>query len=188
MALLPACGVAVGVATSFGQTYLSGAPSAFVNSASAWLLAPFFVGSRMSSDRRAAGAGLVVCALQLVGYYATSQLRGFSSGGAILVFWGLCALVGGPLFGVAGRIWKAGPDRLRGLGAAVLAAAFLAEGTWVYLHVLHRYATAALWIAIGSLLALMMTRDLRELRWLPLTVAAGLAGELLLTQIYAQSF
>jgi hypothetical protein len=33
-----------------------------------------------------------------------------------------------------------------------------------------------------------MTRDLRELRWLPLTVAAGLAGELLLTQIYAQSF
>ena len=77
---------------------------------------------------------------------------------------------------------------LRGLGAAILAAAFLAEGAWVYLHELHYYDTAALWIAIGALVALTMTGALRGLRWLAVTVPAALAGEVLLTQIYAQSF
>lgn len=142
----------------------------------------------MTSARRAAVAGFAVCALQLLGYYVTSELRGFSSGGAIVLFWAACAVVGGPLFGVAGRLWRTPPVRLCGLGGAVLAAVFLAEGSWVYLHELHYYDTAAMWIAIGTLLALTMTRGLRELRWLPLTVSAGLAGEILLTQIYAQTF
>ena len=186
--LLLACGPAVGIATSSGQAHLNGMLNAFVNSASAWLVAPFLVGSRMTSERRAAVAGFAVCALQLLGYYVTSELRGYSSGGAILVFWAACAVAGGPLFGVAGRLWRARPDRLCGLGAAVIAAAFLAEGSWVYLHELRYYDTAALWIVIGTLLALTMTRGLRELRWLPLTVSAGLAAEILLTQIYAQSF
>jgi hypothetical protein len=186
--LLLASGLAVGVGTSLGQTSLDGVLSAFVNSASAWLVAPFLVGSRMTSDRRAAAAGLAVCVLQLVGYSLTSELRGFSSGGAIVVFWTMCAIVGGPVFGLAGRLWRTRTDGLSGLGAAVLAAAFLSEGAWVYVHELAYYGTAALWIAIGTLLALTMTHGMRELRWLPLTVIAGLAGEVLLTQVYAQSF
>jgi hypothetical protein len=188
VALVVVPGLAIGVLTSLGQTYLSGALNAFVNSASAWLIAPFFVGSRMTSSRGAAAAGFAVWALQIVGYYATSELRGFSSGGAVLLFWTACALVGGPIFGGAGELWRTGTDRTRGLGAAVLAAAFLAEGAWVYVHELRYYDTAALWIGIGLVLALTMTHGLRERRWLALTVTVGLAGEVLLTQIYTQSF
>jgi hypothetical protein len=182
------CGLAVGVLTSVGQTYLDGALSPVVNSASAWLVAPFFVGSRMATGRRAAAAGLAVCVLQLVGYCVTSELRGFSAGGSIVVFWTACAFVGGPLFGAAGRLWRTRTDHLRGLGAAGLAAAFLAEGTWVYLHELRSYGSAALWIAIGALVALTMTGGPRGLRWLAATLPAALAGEVLLTGIYAQSF
>jgi F0F1-type ATP synthase assembly protein I len=36
-------GVCAGVLTSFGQAHLDGALNALVNSASAWLVAPFFV-------------------------------------------------------------------------------------------------------------------------------------------------
>ncbi|MDX6677137.1 MAG: hypothetical protein QOE31_1189, partial [Solirubrobacteraceae bacterium] len=47
---------------------------------------------------------------------------------------------------------------------------------------------AALWLAIGALLALVMTHGLRDRRWIVLTTAGGLAAEVLLTQIYTQSF
>ena len=188
IALVLVAGLAVGVLTSLGQAHLSGVLNAFVNSASAWLVAPFFVGSRMRSDRGAAAAGLAVCLLQLAGYVVTAQLRGFTSGSALVVFWTVCAVAGGPVFGIAGRLWRTRTDRLRGLGAAVLAAAFLSEGLWLYGHELRYYRTAAVWIAIGLVVALTMAHGLRERRWLALTLLAGLTGEVLLTQIYAGSF
>src|SRR5262245_37438143 len=98
-------GVAVGALTSIGQTYLSGPPQAFVNSASAWLVAPFAVGAWMSTRKSAAAAGLVACVLQLVGYELTSHARGIAESHALIVFWLVCALVGGPVFGLAGRLW-----------------------------------------------------------------------------------
>jgi hypothetical protein len=187
--LIVTAGLAVGVLTSFGQKHLSGALNALVNSASAWLLAPFFVGSRMPTRRSAAIAGLTVCALQLVGYYATTELRGFSAGRAIITFWAACAVVGGPLFGVAGHLWHKGPASLRGLGGTALPAAFLAEGLWSYVHQLHYYGTAALWFGIAVALALLLNRDHpADLRWLPLTVILGLAGEIVVSTIYRQSF
>jgi hypothetical protein len=182
-------GLAVGSLTSFGQGHLSGALDAFVNSASAWLVAPFIVGALMSSRRGAAAAGLITCGLQLVGYYVTAHLRGYPAGGAIVAFWAACAVVGGPIFGLAGQLWRTPPPRGRGLGAAILSAAFLSEGLWSYLHELRYYTTAALWIAIGAAVALSLGRGrLTDLRWLGLTVPLALAGEIVLTTIYRQSF
>jgi len=175
--LVAAAGLGVGIATAIGQTYLDGALNALVNSVSAWLVAAFLVGSRMRSDRGAMVAGLCVCALQLVGYYAIADLRGFPLGGtALIVFWFGCAVAGGPVFGLAGRRWRL--ERPRGLGAAILASAFFAEGLWTYAHEQHRYGTAALWLAIGSAIAVALTRDRR---WLLVTVPAALVGELLLS-------
>jgi hypothetical protein len=176
-------GLAIGCLTSLGQAHLDGALDALVNSAGAWLVAPFFVGALMRTPRGAAAAGLTTCALQLVGYYATAELRGFAAGGAIVVFWTACAAVGGPLFGLAGRHWRLEPA---GLGAAVLPAAFLAEGLWVYLHELRYYATAALWLGIGAALSVTLGRD--ALRWLALTLPVGLAGEIVVSAVYSQAF
>jgi hypothetical protein len=179
-------GVAVGCLTSFGQTYLgAGALDAFVNSASAWLVAPFAVGACMTSVRGAALAGVVVCALQLGGYELTSELRGFSTSGSLAIFWGACALIGGPLFGVGGWLWAGERSGIRGLGASLLAGVFLAEGLWLYVHELHYYARAALWIGIGGLVALTLLRGVREYRWLALTLPLGVLGEIALTRIYS---
>jgi hypothetical protein len=189
IALVVVLGLAVGSLTSFGQGHLSGVLDAFVNSASAWLIAPFIVGALMSSRRGAVAAGLTTCGLQLVGYYVTAHIRGYPAGGAIVAFWAACAVAGGPIFGLAGHLWRTPPPRLRGLGAAVMAAAFLSEGLWSYLHQLRYDATAALWIAIGVGVALLFSRGrLTDLRWLGLTLPIALAGEIALTTIYRQSF
>lgn len=180
-------GLAVGAATSFGQTYLDRPFAAFCNSASAWLVAPFVVGALMATRRGAATAGVVACVLELVGYYVTAHARGFAAGSSILAFWTLCALAGGPVFGLAGHIWRTGPRKLRGLGGTVLPAAFLAEGLWLYHHELHYESTAILWLAVGALLLLVSWRPV-ELRWLPLTLAAGLAAEVIVSTAYRQSF
>jgi Family of unknown function (DUF6518) len=188
-ALVVAVGLAVGALTSFGQTYLGGALNAFVNSASAWLVAPFFLGAVMPTRRTAAAAGLTAALAQLLGYYATAHLRGYPTGGAIVAFWSACALMGGPLFGAGGHLWRNGGGlRFAGLGAALLPAAFLAEGLWVYLHELHYYATAALWIGIGLALAVLLPSGLIQRRWLPLTLVLGIAGEIAVSQIYRQTF
>ena len=182
-------GLAVGALSSIGQTYLDGTLNAFVNSASAWLVAPFAVGALMVTRRGAAVAGLSTCALQLVGYYVTAHLRGYSVGGSIVIFWVACAVAGGPVFGLAGHLWRRAEPRLRGLGMAVLAGVFLAEGLYSYLHELRYYATAALWVAIGAGLALLSSRGrVLELRWLALTVPLGVGGEIALTAILHRSF
>lgn len=187
--LLPVVlGIAVGSLTSFGQTYLDAPWSAFVNSASAWLLAPFFVGTLAGSRRGAAAAGVLTCSLQLLAYYITSELRGFPPGGSILVFWAGCALLGGPLFGLAGNLWRTGPPSLRGLGGATMASAFLAEGLWTYLHLLGYRTTAVLWLGIGGALALTLARRIRDLGWLALALPAAVLAEIALSAIYSQAF
>jgi hypothetical protein len=70
---------------------------------------------------------------------------------------------------------------------AVLAGAFIAEGLWVYVHQLQRFTTAVLRLGIGALLVVGLSRTLGDLRWLVLTVPAGLAGHALLTHIYLQA-
>jgi Family of unknown function (DUF6518) len=49
----------------------------------------------------------------------------------------VCETIGGPIFGAAGFLWRTGDAWVRGLGGTALAAAFLAEGLWVYWHTLH---------------------------------------------------
>jgi hypothetical protein len=178
-----AAGLAVGVLTSFGQTWLSGAPAALANSASAWLVAPFAVGALFRTRGQAAVAGLVCCLLQLIAYDICSVLRGYSVSSSRDVFWAVCAVIGGPLFGLAGHAWRYERPGLRGLGPATLAAAFIAEGLWNYLHELHYDSTAWLWLGIGAAIAVLGLRGLRDYRWLAATIPLGLIGEIVLTQI-----
>jgi hypothetical protein len=181
-------GLGVGVATSFGQTELSGAVHAYANSASSWLVAPFVLGVCMATLPGAAVAGASVCLLQLVGYYVTAHERGYPAGSRIVLFWLACAVAGGPVFGAAGYVWRTAAPAVRGVGPATLAGAFVAEGLWVYLHELHYNGTTVLWLATAAVLALVLMRGLDEYRWLALTIPVGIGAEMLLTHVYNQTF
>jgi hypothetical protein len=184
MAIAVVAGLAVGALTSFGQTWLRGAPAAFANSASAWLVAPFAVGALFRGRGAAALAGLICCLLQLVGYDIASELRGYAWSTSQDVFWAVCAVVGGPVFGLAGPTWRHERPGLRGLGLATLAAAFVAEGLWTYLHTLHYDGTAWLWLGIGGALILAGLHGLRDYRWLAVTIPLAFIGEIAVTRIH----
>jgi hypothetical protein len=70
---------------------------------------------------------------------------------------------------------------------AVLAAAFFAEGLWVYLYEPRYYDTAALGSESAPSSSSGWAR-LREWRWLVHTIPLGLVGESLRSQVYSQAF
>jgi hypothetical protein len=70
---------------------------------------------------------------EVLSYYVTSMARGFPASHAYIVFWTVCALAGGPLFGLAGWAWRRATGRARAIGAAFLPGTFIAEGIGVAL-------------------------------------------------------
>lgn len=177
-------GLLVGAVSSFGQTHLAGALRPLTNSASAWLVAPFVLGALMRTRRGAVAAGAGCALAQLAGYCATTALRGLAIGGPLVTFWAVCAVVGGPLFGGSGHLARRGPPGRRGLGGAAMAAAFLAEGLWADFHELHADASGWVWIAIGLAICAVLLPSVQRVRWLALTLPLGVAGDVVLTQIY----
>jgi hypothetical protein len=185
-ALVVATGLAIGAATSFGQGHLGGASNALVNSVSAWLVAPFAAGALMAARRGAALAGLTVAVLEVAGYYVTADLRGFANGPLLIAFWLACGVAGGPLFGAAGRVWRGGDRRERGLGGALVPAVFAAEGLWLDLHEQHDAARAGLWLGCAAVAAAVLLRRPAERRWLAPALTCALLGEVALTGVTAR--
>lgn len=185
IAIAVAVGTAVGVATSFGQGVMPGALNALVNSAAAWLVAPFFVGALTGRSLRGATlAGLLTCVLQVAGYYVTSELRGFAAGGTtVVLFWAACGLLGGPLLGAGGWWWRHGQGFAHSVGAAVLPSVFLVEGVWLYGVTLGSPARTALWLTIAVTLGTALSHPNRNLRAYALLIPAGLLGEIALTAL-----
>ncbi len=160
-----------------------------MNAASPWLTPAFAVGALQRRPPAAALAGLATCLFELAGYYLTAAARGFGGGGhGILIFWTACAVIGGPVFGYAGRLWRQG----HGLGLAVLSAGFLAEAAIGYGWRLHYTSSAILFAVIGiALIPLLAARDrltAATLRWLLVALPAGVLAELVLGLVYDQSF
>ena len=178
----------MGVATSIGQAHLDLPWLALCNSGSAWLVAPFLVGWLAPTRAAAAALGLVTCLVEVVGYDVATHLRGFPVNEAQMVFWSGCALVGGPAFGAAAHLRRTGRLGIRGLGGTFLAASFAAEGLWVYLRTLGYTSTALLWFALAAAWLVLLARRPLELRWLPVTLVAGVVAEVAVAATYVHSF
>ena len=171
-----AIGVAIGVATSFAQARLSMPWAALANSASPWLAGGFVAGALQSRRGTAIAAGLSACVLEVLGYYVTSMARGFPASHAYIIFWTVCALAGGPVFGLAGWAWRRETGRARAIGAAFLPGTFIAEGIGAYLLRLHYDSAAALYLVIGAALLIVVAWPVRRLDLLIWTGAVTVAG------------
>lgn len=180
--LPPVVGVAVGVATSLLQGHLDLPWLALVNAASPWLTTAFVAGALQSRLSTAAFAGVVATTLQVVAYYVTADLRDFGVSTTYVLFWSLCAVVGGPVFGAAGCTWRravpAGP------GAALLVSAYASEAVIAYHLRLGYSSTAWLFGAVAILLAAGLGWHRRQYPvvalWLVPTFVAGSAGHTVL--------
>ena len=174
-------GLVVGAVTSFGQTVLGDTAFAgLANAVSPWLVLPFVVGALALRDRQAAVLGLLACVGQVAGYYLVAHLRGFGVGSAFVTTWAVAGVVGGPLFGWAGRAWRTATGRLRGAGGALMVAAWGTEAVVTYAIALHDGDQAVVFGVVAVVAAVVLGVVGRQVRallvWLPVACLLGAAG------------
>ncbi|GGC17110.1 DUF6518 family protein [Cellulomonas carbonis] len=179
--LASSAGLGVGGLTSLGQTLLgSTAFAGLGNAVSPWLVLPFAVGALARRDGHASAAGLLACVAQVFGYYLVAHLRGFGVSNAFLIIWAVAGVLGGPLFGWAGRAWRTATGRVRGLGPALLVGCWVSEAIVTYLVVLRYGSEAAVFGAVAAVLTVLLGVAGRQLRslltWLPAACLLGGAG------------
>jgi Family of unknown function (DUF6518) len=193
VAMVVVVGLGVGAITSVLQGHVGFPWLSLVDAASPWLTPMFVLGVLWRRSSAGAVAGLATGLCELVGYYATAAGRGYAPGGAIVVFWAICAAVGGPIFGWAGWASWHRSGWSGSLGASVLPAAFFAEAVVVYAVRLGYWSSAILFASIGVvatvLLGLARPRHHgRLVKWLLLSFPLGVVAELILGLVYNQSF
>ncbi len=117
------------------------------------------MGAALPTTRWAAAAGAAVLLLAVVGYYAMIQLRyGYGGSTGSLVLWGIASLVGGPVFGAAGRWWRDARPWLRAAAIGLVGAVFVAEGVYLVL-ILPEAAVGVGFALVGLVLPLLLGRS-----------------------------
>jgi hypothetical protein len=186
VALIVVAGLATGILTQIGQGALPGDWSQLANAITPWLLVAFLLGSVMPDSRWAAGAGVAALLLALIGYYGMVQLRyGYGGGTGSLIFWGLGAVVGGPIYGIGGHWWRGPIHRRRAIALGLLAAVAIAEGAYNVLVVDHVTVGVA-FIVFGLLVPLALGRSRNDrlgayVAMVPVLLVGGTLGYLAFT-------
>ncbi len=189
-------GLLGGALTSFGQGILEGGWHILVNSASTWVLVAFLIGLWVPGRwRSAALAGLVTEVGLVVGYYATSELRGFAAGMNAVLIWITAGLAAGPAHGAAGALLRSARGLVRTAVVGITGSIWLFEGAWTLWLAADANSNSgpgeiAGWsyIAVGVALPLILGRSMGErLRALPFT-AAGAALALIAVLLVEAAF
>jgi hypothetical protein len=168
-------GLLAGAATLAGQAVLPIEANRLANSGAIWVSVAFAMGWRTPSVPSAALAGLLTLLAALLGYFAAAAFAHAGISASTVAIWVGVALVGGPVFGVAGR-WRAtGSGREATMGVALLGAVYVAEGVATLWSVPH--VALAGWgsVVVGSVLTLLLPRD-RDSRLAACALLAPLAG------------
>jgi hypothetical protein len=135
---------------------------------------------------------LVACLAELLAYDLSASARDIPVSAGLAVFWAVCGVIGGPLFGWGGRLWREAEGPSRGLGPALVGGAFLGEAAITYAAFLHYYSSAVLFAVIGvalmAILGLHGRQHARTGRWLLGVLPAAVLSEIILHLLYSQSF
>ena len=168
-------GLALGIVTQVLQGILPGALNWLANALSGWLLAAFMAGSVLPRPRSAAIGAVVLLLAALAGYYGAVQLRfGYGGSQTSLLFWGIGALAGGMVFGVAGWWWRNGSPRIRALSIGLLAALFVCEGAY-FLAILPDQTVGVAAVAMGLAIPALLGRSWQDRRAGYLGMVPGIA-------------
>jgi len=162
IALIAGVGLAFGALTVLGQAILPGSWNHFANSGAVWLVVAFIVGLRMPSITWAMMGGFISLIMALVGYTAVITMIGLAYPFSTIAFWGAIALVGGPVFGLAGQWWRYTIGSWRhATSAALMGGVFIAEG-WYMLTIIQDTLAGWVSIVIGMLLAILLPHSWKD--------------------------
>jgi hypothetical protein len=141
VALALGAGAALGVLSRLGDHLLPEPYTWFVDLGGPWLAVAFAVGAAVRSVRWGALAGVLALLAAVASYYGATYLvdEPLTGGRTIpnpnlVAPWVVLALIGGPLFGLAGAAWREGRGRWRVLAVALLSGALAGEGAALLLR------------------------------------------------------
>jgi uncharacterized protein DUF6518 len=109
-----------------------------------------------------AGAGTLVGAV--IGYYAAVPIvvDGASANMRSVAIWAGTALVGGPVFGIAGRWWRREPFPKRVVALGLLSGVFVAEGLTDVRYIPTVRTAGWVLLVVGLMIPLVLGRSQRE--------------------------
>ena len=160
--LVVVVGLTTGGLTLLGQAVLDEDLNRLANSGAIWVTVAFAVGAVMVSDREAVVAGVATLLLALVGYSVAASVAHSPLGGSAFVIWAGTALVGGPVFGLAGRRWRVDTGWTRVVAISLLGAVFVAEGANTLWAIPDLARAGWVEVVLGIGLVILLGRDRRE--------------------------
>ncbi len=168
-------GLLTGVATLAGQAVLPIEANRLANSGAIWVTVAFAVGWITPSGPSATLAGLLTLLAALAGYFLAAAFAQAGISASTVAIWVGVALVGGPVFGAAGR-WRArGSGRAATLGVALLGAVYVAEGVFTLWSIPHLALAGWGSVVVGIVLTVLLSRD-RDSRLTACALLLPLAG------------
>jgi len=188
--LMPMLGaVVVGIVSLLAHEYLPAGPDLIGHSAALWLAFAFYLGARSKHGVDAVATGMFSLIGVVLVYYGSLRLSfGRTDFPTVEKFWFLAAVVGGPIFGGLGYLYRSRRAVLSGFAAAALGAVFIAEA--VNYRTLGGNAGAALTVEaiIGVVLPFAIVRGrtalLAVLVCLPVLMALGLVAFEIVNELF----
>ena len=130
LAQVGAVGLSFGALTSFAQEWLPEELGSLANSSGPWALVAFVLALMATDGRVAALLGFLALLTLLLGYVVGSSARGFSAGGALMLFWTAAAVIAGPLLGVGAHWVKTGNGAAAAGGIGMMSGVLIGEGAY----------------------------------------------------------
>lgn len=171
-------GLVLGAGSVAPYVYTSGPLHILGNSAAIWLVFAFGVGAVAGLPLRGAIAGTVLLIATVLAFFVTYKLLfPHDHVRRVAAFWLGTALVGGPVFGLAGGVWRSGDATWRGMTAAMVGGSFIAEAiAFQPTGEVWRLAEGVVGVALCLVLATGRRARLVALCALPVFVGIGLLG------------
>jgi ElaB/YqjD/DUF883 family membrane-anchored ribosome-binding protein len=155
-------GLIVGVLSFLAQGRLPGDWSILGNSGAVWLVFAFLTGAMLPGNTWAAVSGVVTLGGALIGYFAAGALMDVAYAPVMVIYWAIIAVIGGPVFGIAGHQWWSGKRlRNRTIAAALLGAVVIAEGQY---HIRYNPHLSVGWpmVVVGLIMPLLLGRSAKD--------------------------
>lgn len=179
----------LGVLTAYAQGWLPEQVGSLANSSGSWALLAFLLALRPARPVASAGFGSLSLLLLLAGYILGASVRGYSSSFQLIAFWGVAALLVGPLLGLA-AFWvghRRGPRAA--LGAGAMSGVLVGEGAYGLAYVADTTYPPYWWgqIVVGLALLLVVTAlRLRQPRDIALGFGIGALTAASFVALYSQ--
>lgn len=158
-------GIVVGMATVFGQKYLSGTFNSLANSGSIWVVVAFYLASIYREKWKSVLSSilyLLICVMTYYGYYSVIWNTGFSVSFHQIV-WLCCAIIFGFVFGMGGNLSKYGNGRIKYICKTLLPAVFLSESLSLILHFqeyTHMIGVMIMWVVMSAIMYFINCKDI----------------------------